>query len=277
MTDEERDELIEKSLLHTLDPADENRVQQLLREDESFRREYEFQEKLIQQVRLKSRQDMKRMFAQFESDYQASANEKEQGTTPIIPLDTRNETDDTAPGPAVIPLWRQSWFRIAASILFVAGIIAIIWSQKNGSDLDSIADRPDSTRSYPPKNTEGRDSTTLPEQPAPRGPIAQKPADPIRLSGPVRLPYYETDDVSLGFGENQKTREYRTVVFLIGTEPAYEFQDTLKVYFPTLPLTQTRWSLIYSRNEDSYYLTSGATRYELIKGLQGRQPLQKSK
>lgn len=278
MTEEERDELIEKSLLNTLNASDENRVQELLRADESFRREYEFQEKLIQQVRLKSRQDLKKKFAQFEADYQASADESDDQSTPIIPLTSRTEEVDRGGGEGTSG--RRNWYWIAASVLFLAGVGLVFWLQKASPDPHQVANKPDSLRTQTPKDTAQKVPVVVPEVPQPQGPVAQKPTIPTTPTERMReleVPYFETDGVSMGFGEGQKTDDFRSIKFLTGPEPAYEFQDTLKVYFPVLPSAKSRWSLIYNRTDDLYYLTTGTIRYELIKGIAGRKPLKESK
>ncbi len=272
MTDAERDELIEKSLQKQLDEATEARVQQLRRDDVQFRQDYDFQETLIQQVRLKRRQELSGMFARFEAERTVETNDEV--TTPIIPLPSRTSQDISVTDPQVIPFWRQSWFRVAATVVLVAAAGAIVWWQLGQNDPTPIADdKRDSLKIQTPNDTATSiESPTIP-QPEPRGPVAQKPDKPTLLQGPAQLLYYETDDLSLGFGKGKPTTEYRTVVFSNGPEPAYEFQDTLRVFLPTLPAAKPAWSLVYSRANDTYYLITGKTRYEVVKGLQGKQPL----
>lgn len=273
MTDAERDELIEKSLLKELDVTSEARVQQLLREDDDFRREYAFQETLIQQVRLKRRQELLSMFAEFEGE-QADTTD----ITPIIPLLPQTGQEEAPADPQIIPMWRQSWFRVAATIALAALLGAVVWWPLAKYDPQPIAkDDQDSTETQVPRTNDTLQTRPLESPrvpiPAPQGPVAQD-TRPAQLQGPARLPYYETDNVSLGFGKDGPIKEYRTVVFSVGPTPAYEFQDTLKVYLPTLPVAKPAWSLVYSRATDTYYLITGNTRYEVIKGLQGKQLLE---
>jgi len=278
MTDAERDELIEKSLLKELDAASEARVQQLRNNDNDFRQEYDFQETLIQQVRLKRRQELLSMFAEFETEQ--ATNTDEADTTPVIPLSTRSGQNETTSDLAIIPLWRQSWFRVAATVALAVLLGAVIWWQLSKYDPQPIAgDDHDSTKIQMPKDTQRNKSVESPRlpTPGPQGPVAQGPRQLTPLQGPTRLPYYETDDISLGFGKDHQTNTYRTVVFSVGSEPAYEFQDTLKVYLPKLPATNPAWSLVYSHGSDTYYLITGKTQYEIIKGLQGKRPLTKVK
>ena len=273
MTDAERDELIEKSLLQELDATDEARVQQLRREDEGFRQEYDFQETLIRQVRLKRRQELLSMFAEFEAEQAPETDQAD--TTPVVRLSPGTDHETAPADPTIIPLWEQRGFRVAASIALAFLLGAVVWWQLTQYDARPVADHRDSTSVRPSTDTVPKKPVGPPVVPAPQpqGPVAQNPGKPARLQGPTSLPYYETDDVRLGFGNGQKTSESRTVVFNTGPEPAYEFQDTLRVYLPTLPPAKPAWSLVYSRAADTYYLVTGSTRYEVVKGLQGKQPL----
>ncbi|MCX6214611.1 hypothetical protein [Spirosoma sp.] len=275
MTDAERDELIEKSLLNELDAASEARVQQLRQEDEAFRQEFDFQEMLTTQVRLKRRKELLDMFDGFESE-QAAANEGTQ--IPIMALGNAGQHDVSSDAPPVIPLWRQSWFRVAAGIVLTVLLGAVVWWKLSRYDPKPIATGiEDSIKSpLPTAGSPQNDPAESPRLPVPHpiDPVAQS-GKAARLKGPSRLPYYETDDIRLGFGKGRKDREYRTVIFETGPTAAYEFQDTLRVFMPVLPAAKPAWSLVYNRSTDTYYLISGQIRYEVIRGLQGREPLRR--
>lgn len=271
MTDAERDELIEKSLLKELDATDEARVQQLRRDDPLFRQEYAFQERLMQQVQLKRRQELLSMFAEFKREQ--SAEIAEVNTTLDEPFQPNPEEAE----PLVIPLWKRPSVRVAASVLLAALIGVLVWQLVNYDPKPIAKDGRDSVKTDAPKDSQRLKPTEIPMPlPQPQGPVAQEPKKPRLLQGATRLPYYEIDDISFGFGKDQKIKRYQTVVFSRGPEPAYEFQDTLKIYLPALPTAEPVWSLVYSQDTDTYYLMRSKTRYEIVKGLQGRQPLKQA-
>ncbi|GAB3504479.1 hypothetical protein GCM10027341_34840 [Spirosoma knui] len=273
MTDAERDELIEKSLLKELDATDEARVQQLRRDDSLFRQEYEFQERLMQQVQLNRRQELLGMFTEFKREQLTETDE-----TNIIPnVPFQPNPEEAGPGPLVIPFRQRPWVRVAASLLLAALLGLIVWQLVKYDPKPIAKDGRDSVKTNVPKDTQRLEPTEIPMPlPQPQGPVANKPIKPKLLQGPTRLPYYEIDDMSFGFGKDQKVKQYQTVVFSRGSEPAYEFQDTLKIYLPTLPTADPAWSLVYSQDTDTYYLIRSKTRYEIVKGLQGKQPLKQA-
>ncbi|GAB4025633.1 hypothetical protein [Spirosoma koreense] len=275
MTDAERDELIEKSLLHELDTASEAQVQQLRQQDDSFRQAYDFQELLIQQVRLKRRQELLNMFAEFEAEQESDTSAEE---TPGGLLAPRIDPQETPIDRPVRSLWQQSWFR-AAAVVALGVLAATVWWQLARYDPSPVArDEHDSVK-IPLPTDSGRRKLIEPHRipvPEPQGPVAHQPVEPTQLRGAVALPYYETEDVRLGFGQDRQSSDLRVVIFNMGEEPAYEFRDTLKVYLPVLPAAKPAWTLVYNRSTDTYYLLTGKTRYELVRGLQARQPLRKA-
>lgn len=150
MTDAERDELIEKSLLNELDAASEARVQQLRQEDDAFRREYEFQQTLIQQVRLKRRQELLDMFADFDAEPGIDTSE---ATTPGILPSSRSNWEETSTTDAkVISIWQQSWFRVAATVALVLLGSVIVWQLSKYAQKPIAHDNRDTTKNQLPKD-----------------------------------------------------------------------------------------------------------------------------
>lgn len=272
MTEQTRDELIEKSLLKQLDPDAEALVQRLLLEDEDFRNEYHFQKELAAQVRLKRRRELQARFGEFEAQHTRQAAPEPNLAAPDDSLRTSDLAEE-APG-KIIPLWRQTWFRVAASVALIAVLGTLIWRAGDKPAGDPMADRPNQGGKPVPSDTLSPKPGPRPERPtAEDRRIAQEPPKEGTLRGPRQIAYGETDSPRLGFGNGEKPDGSRLVVFLTATQPGYEFGDTLRVYFPEPPPARPAPRLIYYRSEDTYHLTVNGIRYELVKGLSGRQPL----
>lgn len=93
--------------------------------------------------------------------------------------------------------------------------------------------------------------------------------------GVVQLPLYELQDTGMGFGDPGPATGSVVTVFTEQTPAAYEFTDTLKVYLPQLPPAGEQLGVAYDRRTDTYYLLTGNARYQIIKGLTGKRPLER--
>lgn len=258
MISQEKDEIIERMLFGKLTSDDQKQFEMWMAEDAEFKETFEFRKHLGVQLRLKHRNELKQTFKQIREEMKLEETiEKE-----VV----------------VLPIWQQNWFRAVASVVLLLGIGFVINDKISTYSAQQMAMQTtiDSLRATL-DSLSLQASTNLARNPADRDSL-QKVSPKLTVRPQSReLPLYETNDVSLGFGKNEKPSNVLPVLFIPSTLRQYEYaegMDTLRIYMAVSEWEQD-WILIYNRPKDQYLLSNLKNNYGIIKGLEGRKALMK--
>lgn len=254
----EKNEIIERVLFGKATPDELKQLDQWMAEDAEFKETFEFKKHLGAQLRLKQRNELKQKFKQIREEMKL----EELAENEIV----------------IVPFWQQIWFKVAASVVLLLGIGFVINDQlatynnkqmTMQATIDSLQATIDSLSL--------RASVDLTHNMTSRDSLP-KPNRTLTVRSQLQeLPLYETNDISLGFGKNEKAGSAILVLFIPSTQRQYEYaedMDTLKIYIPSSEWNQ-KWILIYNRPKDQYLLSNSKDNYEIIKGLEGRKALRK--
>lgn len=259
MISQEKDELIEQMLFGKLTSGDQKQFDKWMAEDAEFKETFEFRKHLGAQARLKQRNELKQTFKQIREEMKL---EEPAGNEVVI-----------------VPFWRKGWFIAAASVVFLLGISIFINEKVKKYNVQQLAMQAtiDSLRATI-DSLSLQNSVDLAHNPTTGRDSLQKTSPTPTVSPQVReLPLYETNDVSLGFGKNEKAGSAMSVVFIQSTQRHYEYSegmDTLKIYMPSSEWNQ-KWILIYNRPKDQYLLSNSKDNYGITNGLKGKRVLNK--
>jgi hypothetical protein len=259
MISQEKEEIIERMLFGRLTSEDQKQFERWMAEDLEFKETFEFRKHLGAQLRLKHRNELKQTFKQIREEMKLEETVEKEAV--------------------VLPFWRKSWFRAVASVVLLLGIFWIIndklttYNNKQKAMLaiiDSLQATIDSLSL--------RASVDLARTSTIRDSL-QKASPKLTTVHPKiqELPLYETNDVSLGFGKNEKPSNVLPVLFIPSTQRQYEYaegMDTLRIYMPASEWNQ-KWILIYNRSKNQYLLSNSKDNYEITNGLEGKRILKK--
>ncbi|NIJ52296.1 hypothetical protein [Dyadobacter arcticus] len=248
MTSQEKDDVIHRVLFGTATTEDQTLFDLWMTTDSEFKETFEFRKHLGGQLRLKKRDELKLTFEQIRQE-----------------MDRGESLQDDL---RVIPLWKRGWVVAAASVVLLLGVFVVF---RNSFTPDHRASISAADTTIVPKDSLRLKAHKMHIASDSKKPDVPKPDHRFQMK---ELSLYETNDVSLGFGKNEKSANVVPVLFFPGKQWQYEFEDTLKIYIPKTEWGR-QWILIYNQSEDQYWLGDRKEKFSVIKGLEGLRSLNK--
>jgi len=237
MNKTDRENLFQNYLLNEATPEERTIVDEMITSNEGYKAEFESQKILIGFIHNSRRLELRNKFSKIQQELK----EKEKSLTIV------GKTK---------PLWEQNYFRYAASSIGLLLIGYAIWMAIKPTETNIVAKKDDSIKNV-------IDTNKILQKIDNQNPLITKN---LPLKGKLYLPSYEYEDNGLGFAKDKKYTDSILVVFRKSDTPQYKFKDTLIISTPKPIINNSKWKILYDRENGLYILSKGKTAYVLEKG-----------